>query len=123
MNRLNSPALQQALGDWLTEMRVIAGFSANTLTAYGRDVGQFLDFMTLHKGADLGISAIAQTGQADLRAWMAEARGRGLSAPSNALPPGLRTRPAQMPRRCCRPVRRVFSANCRAPCRSAGRPT
>lgn len=82
--RLAVPALQQALGDWLTEMRAIEGFSSNTITAYARDVGQFLDFMVGHKGQSLGLAAIAATAQSDLRAWMADARGRGLSARSLA---------------------------------------
>jgi integrase/recombinase XerC len=82
--RLAVPALQQALGDWLTEMRAIAGFSPNTLTAYGHDVGQFLDFMVGHKGGGIGLATIAATAQTDLRAWMADARGRGLSARSLA---------------------------------------
>ena len=82
--RVSVPALQQALGDWLTEMRAIAGFSPNTITAYGHDVGQFLDFMVGHKGGGIGLAAIAATGQTDLRAWMADARGRGLSARSLA---------------------------------------
>ncbi len=82
--RVSVPALQQALGDWLTEMRAIAGFAPNTITAYGHDVGQFLDFMVGHKGGGLGLAAIATTGQSDLRAWMADARGRGLSARSLA---------------------------------------
>jgi integrase/recombinase XerC len=83
-SRLAVPALQQALGDWLTDMRAIAGFSPNTLTAYGRDVGQFLDFMVGHLGGGIGLGAIAASGQSDLRAWMADARGRGLSARSLA---------------------------------------
>ncbi len=82
--RLAAPALQQALGDWLIEMRAIDGFSANTLIAYAHDVGQFLDFLVQHKGGELGLAVVAACGQTDLRAWMAEARGRGLSARSLA---------------------------------------
>jgi integrase/recombinase XerC len=81
---VSAPALQQALGDWLTEMRSIEGFSASTITAYAHDVGQFLNFIIRHQGGDVGLSAIAATDQSSLRAWMAEARGRGLSARSLA---------------------------------------
>ena len=82
--RLGAPALQQALGDWLTDMRVLEGFAPNTLTAYAADVGQFLDFMVRHQGGGLGLAGIAATSQGDLRAWMADARGRDLSARSLA---------------------------------------
>jgi integrase/recombinase XerC len=82
--RLAVPALQQALGDFLTEMRAIEGFSVNTITAYGHDVGQFLDFMVAHKGGGIGLASLAATAQGDLRSWMADARGRGLSARSLA---------------------------------------
>ena len=82
--RLAAPALQQALAAFLTEMRAIEGFSANTITAYAQDVGQYLDFMVGHRGEGLGLATVASTGQGDLRSWMADARGRGLSARSLA---------------------------------------
>ncbi len=79
-----SPALAQALATWLTHLRALDGAAANTLTAYGRDVSGFLGFLALHRGGPQGIAPLLDSGPADLRAWMAHERGRGLSARSLA---------------------------------------
>ena len=60
------------------------GASPRTLTAYRRDVAGYLGFLAGHWGGPAGAAALARVGTADLRAWMAHERGRGLSARSLA---------------------------------------
>lgn len=78
------PALGAALSDWLAQLSALKGAAPNTLEAYRRDVARFLGFLTRHRGGAEGLAAIARLPQTDLRAWMAEERGRGLSARSLA---------------------------------------
>ena len=60
------------------------GASPQTLTAYRRDVAGYLGFLAGHWGGPAGAAALAAVSTADLRAWMAHERGRGLSARSLA---------------------------------------
>lgn len=79
-----SPALRDALSTWLTHIKALDGVATNTVTAYAHDVTGFLDFIARHRGKTEGIASYAVIPQTDLRAWMADARGRGLSARSLA---------------------------------------
>ncbi len=79
-----SAAQRDALERWLTHLGALGGRAANTITAYRRDVAGFLDFLARHHGEPLGLGPLADLGQADLRAWMAHERGRGVSARSLA---------------------------------------
>jgi integrase/recombinase XerC len=78
------PALGAALADWLAQLSALKGAAPNTLDAYRRDVARFLGFLARHRGGAEGLAAVARLPQADLRAWMAEERGRGISARSLA---------------------------------------
>lgn len=79
-----APALGAALADWLAQMSALKGASVNTVDAYRRDVARYLRFIAQHRCGGEGLASIATTSQSDLRAWMAEERGRGLSARSLA---------------------------------------
>jgi len=79
-----APALGAALAEWLTQLRALHGAAANTIEAYGRDVSRYLSFLAAHRGGAEGLARVAATTQSDLRAWMAEERGRGLSPRSLA---------------------------------------
>ena len=79
-----SPALRDALSTWLIHIKALDGVAANTVTAYAHDVGKFLDFIARYRGTTEGLAAYVVIPQTDLRAWMADARGRGLSARSLA---------------------------------------
>jgi integrase/recombinase XerC len=79
-----APALSAALSDWLTHARAIDGAAPATIKAYAADVGGFLAFMSTHRDDDLTPADIARLAPADLRAWMAHERARGLSARSLA---------------------------------------
>jgi integrase/recombinase XerC len=79
-----SPALSQALADWLAQERAINGAAPNTIDAYAADVAGFLAFMTNHHGQALGLGPVSALTVSDMRAWMAHERARGLSARSLA---------------------------------------
>ena len=79
-----SPALSDALGNWLDQQRALAGAAENTLKAYQTDVLGFLAFMGQHHGGSQGLGAVARISVRDMRAWMAHERGRGIGARSLA---------------------------------------
>lgn len=77
---LIAPAMAAALARYLQRKQGLAGASANTVSAYASDLRDFLGFMTLHMGGLDTPRALGDIRQADMRAWMAYARGRDLSA-------------------------------------------
>ena len=79
-----APALGAALAQWLSHLQALEGAAKNTIEAYRRDVTRYLKFLSAHRGGAEGIAAVAAATQPDLRAWMAEERGRGLSPRSLA---------------------------------------
>lgn len=81
---LLSPGLRDALAGWLAHLSALDGAAANTVAAYQRDVSRFLNFLARHRGGAQGLAAVVTLPQTDLRAWMSEERGRGLSARSLA---------------------------------------
>jgi len=81
---LISPAARDALQNWLEGQKALKGASANTLDAYARDVGDFLAFITVHKGAAQGIAPLMRMTVSDMRAWMAHTRSSGVGPRSLA---------------------------------------
>ncbi|MEI4261294.1 tyrosine recombinase XerC [Roseovarius sp. D0-M9] len=79
-----SPAARDALALWLDHQRALRGAANNTVTAYTGDVTEFLTFITQHKGAPQGLGALSVITTADMRAWMAHARGHDVGARSLA---------------------------------------
>lgn len=69
---------------WLTQLSAVRGASPRTITAYERDVSGYLGFLALHWGGPAGHAALGDVSIADIRAWMARERARGLSARSLA---------------------------------------
>ena len=67
---------------WLAQASAVRGAAPATIEAYRHDVAGFLGFLRDHRGGPLSAAALAQTGQPELRAWMARERARGLSARS-----------------------------------------
>ncbi len=70
-----SPAARDALQDWLAYQKSLRGAPQTTLDAYGRDVSDFLTFITEHKGETQGLRALERITVTDMRAWMAFTRG------------------------------------------------
>ena len=79
-----SPAARDALEAFLSHQRALRGASENTITAYGRDVTEFIAFMTGHSGQSQGLGALARVSTSDMRSWMAQTRGTGVGARSMA---------------------------------------
>lgn len=79
-----SPQIADALARWLAQLTALKGASAQTVTAYSRDLQRFLSFISEHHGGGVGLDSLQSLPQTDLRAWMAAERDRGLSARSLA---------------------------------------
>lgn len=79
-----SPAARDALEQFLAHQHAIKGAAQNTVVAYGRDITEFLAFMTEHSGQTQGLGALARISTQDMRAWMASTRGGGVGARSLA---------------------------------------
>lgn len=79
-----SPQLRDALQGWLTHLSALDGRADKTVAAYRGDVLGYLAFLAQHRGGSEGLEAVIATPLADLRAWMAHERGRGVSARSVA---------------------------------------
>ncbi len=77
-------ATEQALADWLAQLRAVRGAAALTVAAYGRDVNAFIRFLGDHRAMTVTPADILALPAAELRAWMAAERGRGVSARSVA---------------------------------------
>ncbi len=72
------------LEDWLLHLRALGGRADKTIEAYRRDVSGFLGFMQTYQGAPITRQHLQDIGLREMRAWMADARERGLSARSLA---------------------------------------
>lgn len=81
--RLGSSA-ETALRDWLEHLRHERGASHNTLTAYARDVRQFLDFLRIEGGAAPALPHLAGLEVKSFRAFMAARRRSGIGGRSLA---------------------------------------
>ncbi len=79
-----SPALRQALSDWLQSLAALKDAADHTITAYRADVAGFLAFLAGHHGGGAGIAQLRAVTQSDLRAWMAAERARGVGPRSLA---------------------------------------
>ena len=79
-----SPAARDALQAWLDHQKSLKGAAENTLTAYSGDVGEFLAFMTEHKGETQGLGALSKITVSDMRSWMARSRSTGIGPRSLA---------------------------------------
>ncbi len=68
-------------GRWLAHERRL---STHTLAAYGRDLADFLEFLTMHIGGPLTLDGLAELRTADFRAWLSARASRGLARSSTA---------------------------------------
>jgi integrase/recombinase XerC len=63
--------LTPALDSWLATLALERRLSTNTVDGYGRDLGHFLRFATLHLGGVPGLDALTRLTPADFRAYLA----------------------------------------------------
>jgi integrase/recombinase XerC len=69
---------------WLAQLSAVRQRSPKTVEAYRRDVAAYLGFLAGHRGGPMGMAALGEVTLAEIRAWMAAERGRGLSSRSLA---------------------------------------
>ena len=67
--------LRAAIGLWTAWLSGERRASEHTVAAYGRDLADFLDFLTGHVGELPNLATIAGLSAADFRAWLAERAG------------------------------------------------
>lgn len=79
-----SPAARDALQGWLARQKALNGAAEHTISAYAGDVGDFLAFMSEHKGGAQGLAPLSKITTNDMRSWMAATRGRDVGARSLA---------------------------------------
>jgi integrase/recombinase XerC len=72
--------LALAAHNWCAHLTDERRLSPKTLDAYGRDLAQFLTFLTGHLGAPPGLGDIAALAPADIRAFLAARRKRGVGS-------------------------------------------
>jgi integrase/recombinase XerC len=79
-----APATADALHRWLETEAAARDRSDHTVSAYRADLVAFLQFIAAHWGEPVPPAALARLRQADMRAFAASERGRGLGARSLA---------------------------------------
>ncbi len=79
-----APATADALNRWLETEAATRDRSDHTVTAYRGDLVAFLQFIAAYWGEPVPPAALARLRQADMRAFAASERGRGLGARSLA---------------------------------------
>jgi integrase/recombinase XerC len=79
-----SPAARDLMQGWLTGLASLRAAADATVDAYARDLTDFLDFQSRHAGDSLGPAALRALTAADMRAWMAAQRDRGVGSRSLA---------------------------------------
>ncbi|MEL7100707.1 MAG: tyrosine recombinase XerC [Pseudomonadota bacterium] len=84
MTTLISAQARDALEQFLAHQGSLRGAAENTVSAYGRDITEFLAFMTEHTGARQGLAALSRIETRDMRAWMARMRSGGVGPRSLA---------------------------------------
>ena len=77
-------ALATQLAAWRRELGAIRRLADNTLEAYGRDIGQFLTFLSEHTGGTVTLAVLGELRPADIRAFLARRRSESLGSRSLA---------------------------------------
>lgn len=81
---LISPAARDILENWIKHIAALDNAAKTTCEAYRHDVLSFINFITMHRGDATGLGPLKTLKPADMRAWMAHERNRGVSARSLA---------------------------------------
>ncbi|WDR01650.1 tyrosine recombinase XerC [Devosia algicola] len=77
-------AIKSHIANWQRELGSVKRLSQNTLEAYSRDLGQFLNFLSAHCGGTVTIDTLNALRGADIRAFMAVRRQQSLGSRSLA---------------------------------------
>jgi len=76
--------LARAVADWRRDLASVRRVSPKTVEAYGRDLDQFLAFLSGHLGGTLSLDDLKTLRAADFRAFMAARRAEGVGSRSIA---------------------------------------
>jgi len=76
--------LKSKLAAWQRDLGAVRRLAPNTLEAYGRDLGQFLSFLSDHTGGPVTLATLRELRGADIRAFLARRRNESLSSRSLA---------------------------------------
>lgn len=79
-----APDLAAIVAEWRRWLADLRRLSPKTLEAYGRDVDDFVRFLTAHLGSPPTVADVGRLSPADYRAFLARRRRDGLAAPSLA---------------------------------------
>ena len=79
-----SPAILNSLREWLSTKAALENLSVHTVSAYERDLLDYLGFMSAHLNNGQAVKSLAHIRVGDLRAWMAALRKNELSSRSIA---------------------------------------
>jgi len=77
-------AIQTRIADWQRDLGAVRRLSPRTLEAYGRDLGQFLAFLSAHAGGEVTLATLRDLRAADIRAFLAARRNREVGSRSLA---------------------------------------
>lgn len=66
--------IQRLAALWQRDLGAVRRLAANTLDAYGRDLGQFFAFLARHTGGPVSLATLRELRAADIRAYMAARR-------------------------------------------------
>jgi integrase/recombinase XerC len=72
-----APETARMVTAWLAYFKTERRSSAHTIEAYGRDIGQFMAFLTDHLGGAPALSDLAGLTPSDFRAFLARRRNQG----------------------------------------------
>ncbi|HEX4297518.1 MAG TPA: tyrosine recombinase XerC [Devosia sp.] len=76
--------IDRQLKGWTRDLGAVRRLAPKTLEAYGRDLGQFLNFLALHTGGPVSLATLRELRPADFRAFMARRRDDGVEPRSLA---------------------------------------
>ena len=76
--------LKSKLAAWQRDLGAVRRLAPKTLEAYGRDLGQFLGFLSAHTGGPVTLNTLKELRGADIRAFLAKRRNESLSSRSLA---------------------------------------
>jgi integrase/recombinase XerC len=78
------PFVRDSVENWLRELGSIKRLAPKTLEAYGRDISQFMSFISAHMGGAVTLAFLKDLRGADIRAFMAQRRTDSLGSRSLA---------------------------------------